>query len=68
MHFDFTVSMGQVIEIVTLLLAVWRLHERNVERFNDLENKVGQLIAWYDAWMHSRFHEGGERSGGPWRQ
>lgn len=61
MHFTGEINLGAVVELIVFLFAIFKMHNSNTKRLQDIETKVESLTAWYDAWMHSKMRRDRDR-------
>lgn len=51
MHFNWDISLGTVIGVLSLGLGLWRAHVANIKRFSALEADVEIIKEWFRSWM-----------------
>lgn len=48
MHFDWTLSMGNVLTALVLFLGFVRAHRQNIERLAQIEQRLDLIYRWFE--------------------
>lgn len=48
MHFDWTISVGNIITAAALFLGFYHAHSQNIRRLTGIETRLNMLYKWFE--------------------
>lgn len=49
MRFEWTINIGSVAEVLTIVVALYAMHMQNVRRLEKIEERLNIMFRWFEA-------------------